>query len=763
MDRLLIFAPGTTRVDVPVVFVADRVAEANETFSVALSSVSGAGIASASATGTIVNDDAAPRAANDNATTNEQEVLTVAAEFGVLANDVDDDGDVLTATVQSTTTPAAGALVLASDGGFTFTPAADFAGTATFAIAVTDGVNSVETTLAIDVVNINDAPVVDTDIDVTVRAVEDVFDAPGSAVVDLFDAISDIDQGARRGLAIVDVEALAETATIELSTDGGVSFAALPAVSAATALTLGDDPQLRLRVVPLPGGNPVIAVHYVAWDQTDGVASGATIDTTTRGGASSLSSSEGRIVFSVQPINDAPTFTAPTPVEGDVLAAREGTEVVVHVAALDEDGPELSLSVDGLPGAATFTLDNNNTSNSALGVLRFTPTLADTGTHTITVTAADIDFVVERRFVIEVAFIDADGDLVADTIESVVGTLPGNDDSDDDTISDFVELGADPTAPPDTDGDGVFDALDDDSDGDGILDEEEASDAVLDTPVPDSDDDGATDQLDTDNDDDTILDGDDNCRINSNAEQADADGDLVGDGCDDDADGDRVLDRLEPALGLDATNPDTDGDTIVDGEEAPGGARRDTDGDGTIDALDDDSDDDGASDADEAGDRELGTAPRDFDEDGTADFIDTDSDGDTITDDVDNCLLTANTGQEDLDTDGNGDACVGRCGDGILHFGEECDDDSDRCADDCTLVCTPEVCDGIDNDCDGEVDLVRDGNAGLRSACIEDIELVAVEGTPETGELALVRAFVPGDCADPAHHEWLFGRTTPAP
>lgn len=43
---------------------------------------------------------------------------------------------------------------------------------------------------------------------------------------------------------------------------------------------------------------------------------------------------------------------------------------------------------------------------------------------------------------------------------------------------------------------------------------------------------------------------------------------------------------------------------------------------------------------------------------------------------------------------------------------------------------------------------------------LEDIELVAVEGKPETGELALVRAHFPSACAAPAQFEWLFGRST---
>jgi len=43
---------------------------------------------------------------------------------------------------------------------------------------------------------------------------------------------------------------------------------------------------------------------------------------------------------------------------------------------------------------------------------------------------------------------------------------------------------------------------------------------------------------------------------------------------------------------------------------------------------------------------------------------------------------------------------------------------------------------------------------------VQDIALVAVEGKPEIGDLALVRAYLPDACAEPAQYEWLFGRTT---
>src|SRR5438093_13555294 len=81
-----------------------------------------------------VND--APVAVNDSFTTDEDTALTVTAP-GVLANDTDVDGNSLTAVV--VTGPSHGALTLAADGSFTYTPAGNFNGADSFTYKANDG------------------------------------------------------------------------------------------------------------------------------------------------------------------------------------------------------------------------------------------------------------------------------------------------------------------------------------------------------------------------------------------------------------------------------------------------------------------------------------------------------------------------------------------------------------------------------------------------------------------------------------------------
>ncbi len=95
---------------------------------------------------------------------------------------------------------------------------------------------------------------------------------------------------------------------------------------------------------------------------------------------------------------------------------------------------------------------------------------------------------------------------------------------------------------------------------------------------------------------------------------------------------------------------DTDGDFIADVDEGAG-TNVDTDGDGTPDFEDGDSDGDGFSDAVEAGDADPATPPADTDGDGVPDFRDLDSDGDGLADAQE---ASAGTSRSDSDSDGDG-------------------------------------------------------------------------------------------------------------
>ena len=83
-----------------------------------------------------------------------------------------------------------------------------------------------------------------------------------------------------------------------------------------------------------------------------------------------------------------------------------------------------------------------------------------------------------------------------------------------------------------------------------------------------------------------------------------------------------------------------------------------------------------------------------------------DSDRDGIADAADNCPNVANPNQLNTDGDAEGDAC-------------DADDDNDRVSDAAELAAgsdplnaasTPEVCDGVDNDLDGQVDETCDAD-----------------------------------------------------
>jgi MYXO-CTERM domain-containing protein len=252
--------------------------------------------------------------------------------------------------------------------------------------------------------------------------------------------------------------------------------------------------------------------------------------------------------------------------------------------------------------------------------------------------------------------VDSDGDHMPDALEGIA-------DLDGDGIENYLDVDSDGDGapdsvygitidgvliPPDLDTDGIANHLDPDSDGDGISNVEEQlldfdGDGLLNILDYDSDDDGLPDYIEGTADED----GD------GEPDYLDAD---ASDGAESDPDGDGLRTVIEELFELNPLDPDTDSDGIPDGLEfSPSTVSRDegdpadTDLDGIIDALDEDSDGDGWPDAAEA---PLDPSnPPDSDGDGIYDFRDLDSDNDGLSDAEE---LAAGTSPINGDSDGDG-------------------------------------------------------------------------------------------------------------
>lgn len=105
---------------------------------------------------TAVND--SPNTSVDNYTATEDTPLTISVGSGVLANDIDVDGDALTVTLA--TQAANGSVALNSGGSFTYTPSANFNGADSFTYTASDGTSvSSPVTVSLTVVSVNDTPI----------------------------------------------------------------------------------------------------------------------------------------------------------------------------------------------------------------------------------------------------------------------------------------------------------------------------------------------------------------------------------------------------------------------------------------------------------------------------------------------------------------------------------------------------------------------------------------------------------------------------
>ncbi len=158
---IVTFAPGEMSQTVHVAVSGDAVVEPDESFTVTLTSPTGATIATAAATGTIRNDDVNPPvnrppiAVDDTATTSKGKPITIA----VLANDSDPDNDAL--SVVAVGSPKHGRVTINADGTVTYAPSSGYTGSDHFDYTVEDGKGgSATATIEVAVSPLNHAPVI---------------------------------------------------------------------------------------------------------------------------------------------------------------------------------------------------------------------------------------------------------------------------------------------------------------------------------------------------------------------------------------------------------------------------------------------------------------------------------------------------------------------------------------------------------------------------------------------------------------------------
>jgi hypothetical protein len=288
----------------------------------------------------------------------------------------------------------------------------------------------------------------------------------------------------------------------------------------------------------------------------------------------------------------------------------------------------------------------------------------------------------------------------------------------------------------DTNGNGKGDACDCDADDDGVDNNGTGCPIILDPDncptvknpgQEDRDNDGIGDACDCDIDGDGVTNDNptcgpgqgDNCPFVANPLQTDTNLDGTGDACDCDIDGDGVF---NPNPGCPACAPQCDNcEYTVNPDQA------NTTGSPFGDACNLDWDNDGVPNDDDNCPRVPNGNQEDMDLDGEGDACDCDIDGDGLFNDGptqdggvcptpdprDNCPWVFNPDLADLDLDGIGDAC-------------DCDIDGDLdpnpnpgCETPVVPDCQPydpmvfhgqaEVCNGIDDDCDGLVDALDSG------------------------------------------------------
>lgn len=293
-----------------------------------------------------------PEAIDDAYVTGEDDTLTATVAEGVLANDLDGDGDVLAASLVDG--PESGELTFETDGSFTYVPAPQFSGTVTFTYRISDGkAESATATVTVTVQNQNDPPV---------------------AIADSFEVMEDT--------------------TLQVNAGGGV-------------LANDNDEEndtLSARVIAGPSHGTLTLTRDGSFSYEPDADFFGTDSFTYVANDGESDSAEVAVTIEVIPADDPPLIAA---IEN--RNAQSGQEVVINATATDVDG-----DTDGIQFSLAEGSEHGASIDEETGEFRWIPSSSQTGDFRFTIRATDTAALSsEVSFIIAVDDFDAFGVALA--------------------------------------------------------------------------------------------------------------------------------------------------------------------------------------------------------------------------------------------------------------------------------------------------------------------------------------------------------------
>lgn len=277
--------------------------------------------------------------------------------YDVVATDID-NSDIVSLTI--TVKPDWLTVVhgLAGEATLTGTPTNEDVGLHGVTIEARDLSGATTTqSFTIQVINVNDAPILDNTGNMTLPDInEDFQTSNGSLVASIIasagsDRITDVDIGAAEGIAVIGVDDT--NGFWQFSTNNGGTWSDFGAVADGSAVLLNN--VARIRYVPnLDYSGPAGNLTFRAWDLTTGSNGNTGANASINGGTTAFSLATETATLTVLAVNDAPvldnsgTMVLPDINEDDILSVGERVSNIISSGGPDPITDTDPLAVEGI-------------------------------------------------------------------------------------------------------------------------------------------------------------------------------------------------------------------------------------------------------------------------------------------------------------------------------------------------------------------------------------------------------------------------------